>query len=77
MLLSELKMGSSGIIQTPLQLNSSIFRLMELGLVPKTRVEVLRSGHNGGLMQIIVRGSRLCLSSSEAKLFLVSECESF
>lgn len=74
MLLNQLDVGCSGIIHSPLKFNSSIIRLMELGLVPGTMVKVLRMGQAGGLMQITVRGSRLCLSQNEALNFPVTLC---
>lgn len=74
-LLDELEVGRSGTIHSPLEFNSSIIRLMELGLVPGTEVKVLRIGQAGGLMQIRVRGSSLCLAQSEARFFPVTRGE--
>jgi ferrous iron transport protein A len=41
-------------------------RLMELGLVPGTPVEVARVLELGGVLELAVRGSRLSLRRSEA-----------
>ncbi len=47
-------------------------RLMELGLLPGTRVRVIRRVPLGGLLEIEVRRSRVTLRMSEADLVLVA-----
>lgn len=43
-----------------------ITRLRELGLVPGTRVRIVRKAPFGGPLEISVRGSRLAVRRSEA-----------
>ena len=47
-------------------------RLMELGLLPGTRVRVVRRVDVGGLLELEVRGSRLSLRRGEAGSLLVT-----
>ena len=47
-------------------------RLMELGLLPGTRVRVVRRVDVGGLLELEVRGSRLSLRRGEAGRLLVT-----
>ncbi len=41
-------------------------RLMEMGLTPGTKVQILRQSAGGGLLQILIRGYRLSLRRSDA-----------
>ena len=47
-------------------------RLMELGLLPGTRVRIVRRVDVGGLLELEVRGSRLSLRRTEAGRLMVS-----
>jgi ferrous iron transport protein A len=47
-------------------------RLMELGLLPGTRVRVVRRVDVGGLLELEVRGARLSVRQGEAGRLLVS-----
>jgi len=46
-------------------------RLMELGLLPGTRVRVIRRAEIGGVMELEVRRCRLSVRTSEAGLVFV------
>jgi len=46
-------------------------RLMELGLVPGTRVRVVRRAPFGDPIELVVRGAHLSLRRSEARLIHV------
>ncbi len=46
-------------------------RLMEMGLLPGTRVRLLRCSDLHDLVEIVVRGCHLTLRSAEAKRILV------
>ncbi len=48
-------------------------RLMELGLLPGTQLQVVRCGGPAGLVEVIARDCRLTIRKSEALLLLVSE----
>lgn len=51
-------------------------RLMELGLLPGTRVRVVRRVDVGGLLEVEVRGSRLSVRQGEAGRLLVTRAGS-
>jgi Fe2+ transport system protein FeoA len=46
-------------------------RLMELGLLPGTRLQLVRRVDVGGLLELEVRGARLSLRQTEASLLHV------
>ena len=51
--------------------NDATTRLAEMGLVPKTRVTVLKTAPLGDPMEILARGYSVCIRASEAKAFVV------
>jgi ferrous iron transport protein A len=51
-------------------------RLMELGLVPGTRVEIVGVAPLGDPIEILVRGSSLSIRRAEARLIEVQRIES-
>ena len=55
--------------------NEATTRLAEMGLVPKTRVTVLKTAPLGDPIEILARGYTLCIRGSEAKAFVVSPIE--
>ena len=66
--LSDLADGASAIIQDiPLGHDEHITRLRELGLVPGTRIRLVRRALFGDPIEVSVRGSRLALRRSEAR----------
>lgn len=46
-------------------------RLWELGLFPGTRIRLVRFAPLGDPIEILVRGTRLCLRKTEAALIMV------
>ncbi len=64
--LSTLPEGQSAIIASLHTGRSSLTRLRELGLVPGTRVKVVRRAPLGEPIEICVRGSRLAMRNHEA-----------
>lgn len=48
-------------------------RLMEMGLLPGTRVRMVRRTDVGGLLELEVRRSRVTLRRHEASLLMVAE----
>ncbi len=66
-LLSDLAAGASGIIRDILAGHDEhITRLCELGLVPGTRIRVVRRAPMGDPIEVSVRGSRLAMRRNEA-----------
>ncbi|MFH0946146.1 MAG: FeoA family protein [Planctomycetota bacterium] len=47
-------------------------RLMEMGLLPGTRVQLIRHNHVGGVLELKVRQSHLTLRLGEASLMTVT-----
>ncbi len=68
MLLTDLPPGSAAVIEDiPVGHDEHITRLRELGLVPGTKVRVIRRAPLGDPIEISVRGSRLAMRRSEAR----------
>ncbi|MFM1944358.1 MAG: hypothetical protein RI897_3340 [Verrucomicrobiota bacterium] len=71
--LSSVAYGTTATV-LDLQLSEeSRLRLMELGLIVGTPIEVIRSAPLGDPLEIKVRGSHLTLRRHEADLILVSQ----
>jgi ferrous iron transport protein A len=75
MLLSEIKPGQ--IVQIAGIGGQSSFRrrLMELGLVPGTRVELVRVAPLGDPVELLVRGASLSIRKAEAGVIEVEQAE--
>ncbi len=72
-LLSELAAGAGGVIHDILAGHDEhITRLRELGLVPGTRIRVVRRAPMGDPIEVSVRGSRLAMRRSEARHIHIS-----
>jgi ferrous iron transport protein A len=73
MLLSEIKPGQ--IVQIVGIAGQSAFRrrLMELGLVPGTRVELVRVAPLGDPVELLVRGASLSIRKAEAGVIEVEQ----
>ncbi|RYZ06338.1 MAG: ferrous iron transport protein A [Myxococcales bacterium] len=71
MVLSEIKPGQ--IVEVVKVAGQSSFRrrLMELGLVPGTRVELLRVAPLGDPVELLVRGASLSIRKAEASIIEV------
>ena len=70
-LLDALKPGESGVIARLGGDQAIARRLMELGLVPGTPVQVVRRAPLGDPVAFELRGARICLRRSEAARILV------
>ena len=64
--LSELPAGQSGIIASIPSGRTALTRLREMGLVPGTRVTIVRRAPLGEPIEISVHGSRLAMRNHEA-----------
>ena len=64
--LDRLSPGSHGIIRGIEGDAPSVRRLMDLGLVPGTRVRMVRTAPLGDPLELLVRGTHLSLRRSEA-----------
>lgn len=65
--LSELAARSRGIIRRVSGESRFARRLMELGLVPGTEVELVRRAPMGDPIELVVRGTHFSIRGSEAK----------
>ncbi len=72
MLLSEVQPGQLVEVVTIAGQSSFRRRLMELGLVPGTRVELLRVAPLGDPVELLVRGASLSIRKAEASVIEVS-----
>ena len=70
MTLGDLRPGERGTITNILG-GGTPLRLMEMGLLPGTAVEVLRLAPLGDPMDVRVRGYRLSLRKAEARLIMI------
>jgi ferrous iron transport protein A len=66
--LSDLEQGSSAVIESIPTRNASLTRLRELGLLPGTRIQLIRRAPMGDPIEISVRGSLISLRKKEAEL---------
>ncbi len=72
-LLSDLAAGAGGVIRDMLAgHDENITRLRELGLVPGTKIRVVRRAPMGDPIEVSVRGSRLAMRRSEARQIHIS-----
>jgi ferrous iron transport protein A len=71
MLLSETKPGQVVQISSIAGQSSFRRRLLELGLVPGTRVELLRVAPLGDPLELLVRGASLSIRKAEAAAIAV------
>ena len=73
MTLNELKTGSSGIITAVGGDGPLRCRLLDMGLIPHTRVTLQKVAHMGDPIEIRVRGYELTLRVEEAQKIEVKE----
>jgi len=66
--LGELPIGGSAIVDRVEGARAFRRRLLELGLIPGTKVEVLRVAPLGDPIELLVRGYRLSLRREDAAL---------
>ncbi len=66
--LCDLAAGATAVIQDiPVGHDEHITRLRELGLVPGTKIRLVRRAPFGDPIEVAVRGSRLAMRRSEAR----------
>jgi ferrous iron transport protein A len=70
-LLSELPLGTPAVVHKLAGEPSLRLRLMEMGLVPGTRVSVRRRAPLGDPLELVVRGYSLSIRGAEARLIEV------
>jgi Fe2+ transport system protein FeoA len=73
MTLAELTVGASATIRAYPQTGTAFTRLREMGLLPGTRITLIRIAPLGDPLEIQVRGYRLSLRKSEAALIEITE----
>ncbi|MBT5925803.1 MAG: ferrous iron transport protein A [Verrucomicrobia bacterium] len=66
--LSDLEQGTSAVIDFIPTGDASMTRLRELGLLPGTRIQLIRRAPMGDPIEISVRGSLISLRKQEADL---------
>ncbi len=64
--LSDLKPGQSGVVREFVGARDLHFRLMELGILPGTRIHCLRTAPLGDPLEVELRGYHLSLRKAEA-----------
>lgn len=67
MTLDKLKIGSSAVIKTVGGEGSLRLRLLDMGLIPRTRVTMQKVAPMGDPIEIMVRGYELTLRIDDAK----------
>lgn len=69
--LSELVVGSSAVVREMPKQGSAFLRLREMGLLPGTSIQLVRTAPLGDPIEIKVRGYHLTLRKTEAEHVLV------
>lgn len=67
MTLDMLKVGESGIIKTVGGEGDLRLRLLDMGLIPKTRITLIKVAPMGDPMELYVRGYELTLRAEDAR----------
>lgn len=73
MTLGDLPIGAGGIIDRVGGPRAFRRRLLELGLLPGTKVEVLRVAPLGDPIEVLIRGYRLSLRREDAALVSIGQ----
>ncbi|MBR5114164.1 MAG: ferrous iron transport protein A [Oscillospiraceae bacterium] len=73
MTLDEMPVGSEGVISAVNGDGPLRCRLLDMGLIPKTRVEKIKVAPLGDPMQIRIRGYELTLRADDAKKIVLKE----
>lgn len=69
--LSQLALGQQAVLRSYPPVGAAFLRLREMGLLPGTRLTLVRTAPLGDPLEIEVRGYRLSLRRSEAEVLLV------
>ena len=75
MTLNDLKVGQSGVITAVGGEGALRLRLLDMGLIPKTRVRVQKVAPMGDPIQIQIRGYELTISREDAQRIELQEEE--
>ena len=75
MTLDELAVGSSAVIKTVGGEGALRCRLLDMGLIPRTRVTLQKVAPLGDPIQILVRGYELTLRIEDAKKIEIERAE--
>ena len=75
MTLDELKIGGSAVITAVGGENALRCRLLDMGLIPKTKVTLQKTAPLGDPIQIRVRGYELTLRLEDARNIEITEVE--
>ncbi|MEA5049806.1 MAG: ferrous iron transport protein A [Eubacteriales bacterium] len=75
MTLDELKIGQSAVIRAVGGEGALRLRLLDMGLIPKTRVTLIKTAPLGDPIEICVRGYELTLRKDDARKIALSEEE--
>ena len=75
MTLADLQVGPQARVRSVRDHGGAMLRVMEMGLVPGTTVQVLKRAPFGGPMQIRVQDFRLSIRRHEARCLEVELCE--
>ena len=70
--LSELPVGGKGVVEEIFEGGRGALQLREMGILPGTKIELIRVAPLGDPLEIRVRGYHLSLRSSEAEQVLIS-----
>lgn len=73
MTLDELRIGGSAVIKTVNGEGALRLRLLDMGLIPRTRVSMIKIAPMGDPMEIMVRGYELTLRREDAAKIEVEE----
>ena len=73
MTLDELRIGGSAVIKTVNGEGALRLRLLDVGLIPRTRVSMIKIAPMGDPMEIMVRGYELTLRREDAAKIEVEE----
>ena len=71
MKLSELAVGASAVVREFPKAGAAFLRLREMGLLPGTRLTLVRTAPLGDPIEVKVRGYNLTLRKSEAAFVIV------
>ena len=73
MTLDRLKVGISGVITAVGGEGALRLRLLDMGLIPKTRIKVQKIAPMGDPMQILLRGYELTIRKEDAAKIEIAE----
>ncbi len=76
MTLNEIPVGQSGVIKTVGGEGALRLRLLDMGLIPKTRVTVQKIAPLGDPIEIMIRGYELTIRIADAEMIEVEDAQS-